>query len=364
MSLYDQTKNKALGMLKKPAAFGSPGFKPNAPGASFTSPYAQLKMPSGAKALPFDTALKKTSGPDERRDLGGFSGPPPASFGFSAWEASKGAGVPEELDAMSALMPGNGANTFTFKPDGTVEDGNYQAYLDKIVEAARSGVISQYDAQLATINMNLQLTMAQLDAEKATLEPVYQDTLKTIAKNQFSSAEAAKEMMNQSGWNTQNSGLAVGEQTKVVNQANDQRTDAQTTKERSVATLDAAAKYAKLERDLKAGILSKSKKADLAAVTAAATEKAVSTYGTGDYSTEQVNKMTRTYRAEMMRMAKNPSQVTPEEKTAMQAYIRELASDQDIPQAVVTALMGLYTTFYGSTGTIDPAVMAEAVKPE
>lgn len=96
-------------------------------------------------------------------------------------------------------------------------------YREQLVAAVRSGVMTEYEANASVIKNNLAKALSDLQAEKAALEPLYQNQLDTIASNKFATGEATKEMMNQAGWNTANSGLAVGEQTKIANAANKEK---------------------------------------------------------------------------------------------------------------------------------------------
>lgn len=92
---------------------------------------------------------------------------------------------------------------------------NPDQYRQSLIDAVKGGVMSEYEANAAIIKNNLARALSDLDAEMSALEPAYQKQVQQIAQNQFTSQEASKELMNQAGWNTGNSGLAVGEQTKI-----------------------------------------------------------------------------------------------------------------------------------------------------
>lgn len=113
--------------------------------------------------------------------------------------------------------------------------GGYQGmtpdqYRQSLVDAVKGGVMSEYEANAAIIKNNLAQALSNLDADLAALEPAYQKQVETIAQNQFTSGEATKEIMNQGGWNAGNSGLAIGEQTKIGIAADKSRAEALNTK--------------------------------------------------------------------------------------------------------------------------------------
>lgn len=99
-------------------------------------------------------------------------------------------------------------------------------YKSKLMDSVRAGVMTQYEANVSIIKNNLDRALADLDTELAALEPAYTRQLDTIAQNKFASSEAAKEMMNQGGWNAGNSGLAIGEQTRIGVAADKNRAEA------------------------------------------------------------------------------------------------------------------------------------------
>jgi hypothetical protein len=111
-------------------------------------------------------------------------------------------------------------------------------YRESLIASVRAGVMTEYEANANVIRNNLAQAMASMDAELAALEPLYQGQLQTIASNQFSTQEITKERMNQGGWNASNSGLAIGEQTRIGNAADKGRADASLSKTQSEAGIN------------------------------------------------------------------------------------------------------------------------------
>jgi hypothetical protein len=105
-------------------------------------------------------------------------------------------------------------------------DAYNDEYYAKLQQAKQAGILSEYETNFAVIKNNLAKALSNLQAEKAALAPVYQNQLSSIAQNQFGSQEQMKEIMNQSGWNGQNSGLAIGEQGKIKIGADNARAEA------------------------------------------------------------------------------------------------------------------------------------------
>ena len=100
-----------------------------------------------------------------------------------------------------------------------------EAYRKALVESKKGAINSEYETNASIIKNNLTRALAALNQNKAALEPLYQRQLSSIAQNQFNTSETTKEIMNQGGWNASNSGLAVGEQTKIANTADTQRSE-------------------------------------------------------------------------------------------------------------------------------------------
>ncbi len=115
------------------------------------------------------------------------------------------------------------ASTFSGSGYGGMDQTEY---MDTLMKKAKSGVNQSANTQYSSIQQNLDDVLSQLDAEKSTLDPTYQDALGSIKAREFSSSEAAKELMNQSGWNTTNSGLSIGELNKISMQSSDQQASA------------------------------------------------------------------------------------------------------------------------------------------
>lgn len=111
-------------------------------------------------------------------------------------------------------------------------------YRDSLLASVRAGVMTEYEANASVIRNNLAQAMASMDSELAALEPLYQGQMQTIATNQFATAEGTKEAMNQAGWNGSNSGLAIGEQTRISNVADKSRADATLAKTQSEAEIN------------------------------------------------------------------------------------------------------------------------------
>jgi hypothetical protein len=102
---------------------------------------------------------------------------------------------------------------------------NADQYRARLIESVRAGIMTEYEANASIIRNNLSAAMAALDNDLASLEPLYQQNLQTIAANQYSSSQQTKELMNASGWDASNSGLAVGAQTQISNAADKSRAD-------------------------------------------------------------------------------------------------------------------------------------------
>lgn len=110
-------------------------------------------------------------------------------------------------------------------------------YKNNLLNAVKAGIMTEYEANASIIKNNLAKAMSDMDSELAALEPLYQNQLQTIADNQFATSQSTKEVMNQSGWNTSNSGLAMGEQTKISMAADKSRADSALAKTQSQAEI-------------------------------------------------------------------------------------------------------------------------------
>jgi hypothetical protein len=120
----------------------------------------------------------------------------------------------------SSLSGGGGGGS---SGDGSSTNDEYRQAL---IKAKQGAINAEYETNASIIKNNLTRALAALNQNKAALEPLYQRQLGSIAQNQFKSAETTKEIMNQGGWNASNSGLAVGEQTKIGMTADKQRGEA------------------------------------------------------------------------------------------------------------------------------------------
>jgi hypothetical protein len=119
----------------------------------------------------------------------------------------------------------------TAKPDNDSMASGYtgldadelsKAWLEKM----KSGIEESANSQINTIKQNLAEVLSSLDAEKASAQTQNTKQLDTIHNNEFATSETQKELMNQSGWNPTNSGLAVGELGKIKIGADKERADA------------------------------------------------------------------------------------------------------------------------------------------
>jgi hypothetical protein len=97
-----------------------------------------------------------------------------------------------------------------------------QAWLDKM----KSGIEGSANSQFDTIKQNLAEVLSALEGEKDTVQSENTKQLEKIHNNEFATTETQKELMNQYGWNPNNSGLAVGEIGKIKVGADKNRSDA------------------------------------------------------------------------------------------------------------------------------------------
>jgi hypothetical protein len=103
---------------------------------------------------------------------------------------------------------------------------NPQAIADAWLAKTTAGVNQSANQQLTNIQNNLTEILSDLDAEKSGAQSNKEKQLQTIHNNEFATTETQKELMNASGWNMNNSGLAVGEVGKIKVGADKQRSDA------------------------------------------------------------------------------------------------------------------------------------------
>jgi len=79
-----------------------------------------------------------------------------------------------------------------------------QAEADQEVSRRRAAAQNLYDSAISN-----------LSGERASIEPMYNETIRAIDEGAFNNSEAKKELMNQYGWGMGDTGLAVGEVNKI-----------------------------------------------------------------------------------------------------------------------------------------------------
>lgn len=202
---YDITQQAKLAIQKAQEA------KKRASGYLPTSDFMKLERSSGSGYLPgFQDITNKGQG--------GTTVTPPGKTVIDQTGKNNDGYKPTNTPGATSPAAGGLANNNAGMSD--------DEYRNSLIEAVKGGVISEYEANMAVIKNNLTTALSSLDAELAALEPLYQNQLKTIASNQFSTGEATKEMMNQAGWTGANSGLAIGEQSKIAIAADTNRANA------------------------------------------------------------------------------------------------------------------------------------------
>jgi hypothetical protein len=112
-----------------------------------------------------------------------------------------------------------------------------EEYRSTLIESVKNGILTAYEANINIIRNNLTKALSDLDAEEAALQPIYQEQLKGIQDRKFATTVQQTELMNQAGWNATNSGLAVGEHTRIANQASEETNDANTAFNAAVADI-------------------------------------------------------------------------------------------------------------------------------
>lgn len=201
--------NKNGSLVKKSVQTASPTYVPtkNTPTApkvtvvpgtagKVTITNGSLSAPKQGNITPSATGTK-SSNSGQYSPTAGFSG--------------KGSGVTTKAPSNNTIYNGSGAtSTYPYESAASNDD-----YYQKLLDAKRAGILSEFEANTSIIKNNLSKALSDLAAEKAALAPVYQNQLSAIAYNQFNTQEQMKELMNQGGWNTGNSGVAVGEQGKI-----------------------------------------------------------------------------------------------------------------------------------------------------
>lgn len=102
------------------------------------------------------------------------------------------------------------------------------------IQTRTNDINNSAQTQINTVNQNLVKLLSDLDAEAATINPAYQNTMNNINQNQFNTTESTREQMNSAGWD-KNSGLAQGEVTRIGIAANKDRAAAETDKASKIA---------------------------------------------------------------------------------------------------------------------------------
>ena len=106
----------------------------------------------------------------------------------------------------------------------------YDEYKNTLLNKIKSDVNMSADTQISTINKNLADILGQIDIQKNAVQPEFDKTIQDIGNQEFNTKESEKELMNQFGWNSGNSGLAIGELNKVKISADKARSDTETQK--------------------------------------------------------------------------------------------------------------------------------------
>ncbi len=149
---------------------------------------------------------------------------------------------------------------------------DYQSQQDQyrkaLIDSKKGAINAEYETNASIIKNNLTRALAALNQNKAALEPLYQRQLSSIAQNQFSTSETTKEIMNQGGWNASNSGLAVGEQTKIANTADTQRSESLQAKTTAENEYNSQMSTEQMAADESLGALKKWRSAQLSAAEA------------------------------------------------------------------------------------------------
>ncbi|NCU25772.1 hypothetical protein EOM86_03525 [Candidatus Nomurabacteria bacterium] len=169
--------------------------------------------------LPTVSNEEKASARDKLRAL---------SVADSKKKADNGSGLPPGTPGSDGAVNQQGNDQLNNQGAAPVQYNgmSFDQYKQSLIDSVRAGVMTEYEANASIIRNNLAQAMSELQNELAALEPLYQTQLDTIAKNQYTTGERTKETLNQGGWNTSNSGLAVGEHTKIANAADESRAEA------------------------------------------------------------------------------------------------------------------------------------------
>jgi hypothetical protein len=120
-----------------------------------------------------------------------------------------------------------------------------EEFIKALTDKATSGVNTAADSQINTIANNLAEALSNYDSETADSQARNKKMLEQIHNNEFVTGETSKEMMNQSGWNPTNSGLAIGELDRVKIGADKERADANASLEAELADISRRANLAR-----------------------------------------------------------------------------------------------------------------------
>ena len=214
----------------------------------------------------------------------------------SSYKASGKSYTPPKPDPSPAPSPspdknsGGGSNNNTDQGPTSSSSG-YQStsqddYYKALVKSKKNAINAEYETNASIIKNNLTRALAALNQSKAALEPLYQRQLGSIAQNQFNTSETTKEIMNQGGWNASNSGLAVGEQTKISNAADKQRGDALQAKTTAENEYNSQMAAEQMAADESLGALGKWRSAQLSAAEADALVTSTN-YGRAIYESDR-----------------------------------------------------------------------------
>lgn len=196
----------------------------------------QVSAPTPARTVTAAQATSNAKNNDLRKQINSIKTPAkvttkPSGSRVTSAPAVKPAVKPApKLQTISrdTFTPRTGSATATGTP--AQADPNilsFDDYRQKLIDAVKGGLMAEYEANASVIKNNLTRALSDLEAEKAALNPLYQEQLKGIAQREYATSFQQRELMNQAGWNATNSGLAVGEQTRIKNQASEEKANAE-----------------------------------------------------------------------------------------------------------------------------------------
>lgn len=100
-------------------------------------------------------------------------------------------------------------------------------YNNALLAAARSGVENSANSQISTVDRNLTENLANLENEKAKVQPAYDKSIVDIGNREFGTKASRTEQMAMNGWLPNNSGLQQGEMTRIGMGASAERANAE-----------------------------------------------------------------------------------------------------------------------------------------